>query len=459
MRRNFVRLLLIACLPVMAQEGQPESELRLEAKDVGKDCSSFKSAASCGQVLFTDHPLHITVGGIAPGNGIGVGPALVYDWEAGENWRLNFNADAVASSNGSWRAGMYLKALFTSSKPVKVIHKRPDPTDKPKTKPLFGPVPELNFYVQSISLNKLSYYGLGPFSSRQNLALYGMQETIVGGNGVYPIGKTGLALFGELNGRLVSLRGRQGDSSPSIEQLYTESSAPGLLKQPGYLQTGEGLRLTRDFGDHFNLQWAGTFQQFVATDSKYSFERWTLDFSHTIPLYSKSTQRRAPASAGVGPDQSPAPLEESRHHTENVEGGFGLRALLSESIIPSGHVEPFYFQPTIGGSDINGNLELGSYADYRFRAPNLLLFEGSFEHSIWGPIGATIRADFGRVALSRGDIGFDHFRHSYAAGLTIRAGGFPQVWLLFAWGGGEGTHTTGYISPGLLGGSNRPSLY
>jgi hypothetical protein len=451
-------LLLIAGAPVIAQESQVASEFRREGQDFAKDCGSFKTIAACGQLLFTGHPLHIGAGSIAPGNGIGVGPALVYDWEAGENWRLNLNGDAVASPNGSWRTGVYLKALFSSSKPVRVIHKRPDPKDKPKTETLFGPVPELNFYVQSISLNKLSYYGLGPFSSRQSLAFFGMQETIVGGAGIYPLGKTGLALFGELNGRVVSLRGRHGDSSPSIEQLYNDVSAPGLLKQPGYFQAGEGLRLTRDIGDHFNLQWSGTLQQFVASDSKYSFQRWTLDFSHTFPLYERSKQRRAPPSAGVGPNQSPAPLEESRYHTENHEGGFGLRALLSESIIPAGHVEPFYFQPTLGGSGINGDRELGSYADYRFRAPNLLLFQGSFEHSLWGPIGAAIMADFGGVALNRGDIG-DHFRHSYATGVTIRAGGFPQVWLLFAWGGGEGTHIIGYINPQLLGASKRPSLY
>jgi hypothetical protein len=87
------------------------------------------------------------------------------------------------------------------------------------------------------------------------------------------------------------------------------------------------------------------------------------------------------------------------------------------------------------------------------------LFHGSFEHSLWGPIGATIMSDFGRVAVTRAELGFDHFRHSYAAGLTIRAGAFPQVWLLFAWAGGEGTHTTAYINPVLLGGSSRPSLF
>jgi hypothetical protein len=36
-------------------------------------------------------------------------------------------------------------------------------------------------------------------------------------------------------------------------------------------------------------------------------------------------------------------------------------------------------------------------------------------------------ADEGRVALTRGDVGFSHLKHSFAAGLTLRAGGFPMV--------------------------------
>jgi len=31
--------------------------------------------------------------------------------------------------------------------------------------------------------------------------------------------------------------------------------------------------------------------------------------------------------------------------------------------------------------------------------------------------------------------------HSFSVGLTLRAGGFPQVFVLFSWGGNEGTHT------------------
>ena len=67
--------------------------------------------------------------------------------------------------------------------------------------------------------------------------------------------------------------------------------------------------------------------------------------------------------------------------------------------------------------------------------------------------------DGGRAALRAGLLGFNHFVHSYAAGLTVRAGGLPVVDLLFAWGGGESTHTLANVSTSLLGGTARPSLY
>jgi len=58
--------------------------------------------------------------------------------------------------------------------------------------------------------------------------------------------------------------------------------------------------------------------------------------------------------------------------------------VISESIASAGSVVPFYFQPTLGGSDVNGNTWLPSYNDYRFRAPNTLLLREAFEHSILG---------------------------------------------------------------------------
>jgi hypothetical protein len=103
-------------------------------------------------------------------------------------------------------------------------------------------------------------------------------------------------------------------------------------------------------------------------------------------------------------------------------------------------------------------LALGSYQDYRYRAPNLLLLQENFEHSIWGPFGLKLMADEGRVAVTRGDLGFSHLRHTFAGGLTLRAGGFPMVSLMFAWGGPEGHHNIFNMNTSLLGGSSRPFL-
>jgi len=136
----------------------------------------------------------------------------------------------------------------------------------------------------------------------------------------------------------------------------------------------------------------------------------------------------------------------------------GVRLLLSESMTSGTSVVPFYFQQTLGGSDINSALALGSYQDYRFRAPNLLLLQENFEHSIWGPFGLKLMADEGRVALTRSQVGFSHLKHSFAGGLTLRAGGFPMVFLMFAWGGPEGHHNIVNMNTSLLGGSARPLL-
>jgi hypothetical protein len=136
-----------------------------------------------------------------------------------------------------------------------------------------------------------------------------------------------------------------------------------------------------------------------------------------------------------------------------------LRLLISESTNSASSAVPFYFQQTLGGQDINSALALPSYQDYRFRARNVLLLQETFEHSIWGPFGLKFTADQGRVAVTRGDLDFGHLKHSFATGLTLRAGAFPMVSLLFAWGGGEGQHAIANMNTSLLGGTARPSLY
>jgi len=292
---------------------------------------------------------------------------------------------------------------------------------------------------------------------------------------------------GEANGRFVDLRPSTGNGSPSIEALYTDATAPGLATQPGFLQLGEAIRIRPIFfEDLLHLNYQLTYQQFFApSNSTFSFQRVNLDLSHSFALYKSTTRFYLPRDAN-GPDEcsinrlgdyegcsldhnaqvanceaaNGTDKSKCKEITRDLQGSIGFRFFLSTSITESGHVVPFYFQPTLGGGDLNGNPSLASYQDYRFRAPDVMLLRENFEHSIGKlPLGVAFIADQGKVGFNRDDLGSSPWFHSYSAGLTLRAGGFPQVFLLFAWGGTEGTHTIANVNTSLLAGSARPWLF
>ncbi len=466
MKRALLSLLLLACASSYAQESQLGADFRHEKEDLQASCSGpfFKSFFGCAQTLFTDHPLHIAIGSLAPQNGFAAGPAFVAHYTPNERWRLSWDADAVASKNSSWRAGVYMKAVYIPRETIGVTTGTPG--QAPKSNLTVREYPIINVYAQSISLNTIDYYGLGNSTAVGGESVFGIQETIAGANAIVPIiPKWKISLFGEMNGRFVDIRTEHGEATPSIDQLYNQPSpyfqgtVQGLTSQPGFLQLGEGLRVRPTFAsDHVQLNYQATFQEFIAPGSGFSFNRFTADLAHDFPIYGNLALFRA--RNFNGPDEcATSPGAKCPAVTRNRSGTFSARFLLSESFVSAGNAVPFYFQPTLGGSDIDGNQFLASYHDYRFRAPNILLFRASFEHSIWGPLGFMFLADEGKVALTHSDLDFTHLKHSFATGLTLRAGGFPAVSLLFAWGGKEGTHTIMSVNPSLLGGDSRPSLY
>ena len=468
-------LLSLASAMAVAQEGKLPADFRRESERAADACNefSFKLVTGCAYELFTDHPLHIAAGSLPPQNGFGFGGAFVADKNT-KNWRMTWDVDGVASTNASWRAGGYMKLIHTPVEQIHVITPvTPPPGETPPPKPakkpqinLVHPYTVFNLYAQSISLNKMNFFGLGNDSTLAGASVFGMTQTIVGGNVIKPVyewsalRKLNLALLAEVNGRFVNLRGEYGQSFPSIETLYTNATAPGLANQPGFIQLSEGFRIQPSIGTRFQLNYLANFQQFFApSNSQYSFRRWTADLNHTFNLYghtqpgTKNTDTNGPDRCG--PTSGTCP---EISHTRNLNGSIGMRLLVSESIASGSSVVPFYFQQSLGGSNVNSALALGSYQDYRFRAPNILLLQESFEHSIWGPFGLKFMADEGRVALTRGDLGFSDLKHTFAGGLTLRAGGFPMVSLMFAWGGPEGHHNIVNMNTSLLGGSSRPFL-
>jgi hypothetical protein len=470
MRQIFLYVLLFTGLTAFAQENQLQADFRREGVHIKEACGkfSFKSVSGCAVELATDHPLHLALGSIAPQNGFGLGGAFVTHYTPDENWRLSWDVDAVGAFSGAWRAGGYMKIIHIPVQKIVVTHPT-GTTPAPKSNIKIHPYTVFNIYAQTTSLPKLFFFGLGPDTLPAGKSVFGMRETIVGGNVIKPVTEwsaisgLNLSLLGEINGRFVSLHGNQNTSSPSIEQLYDEATAPGLTTQPGFIQLGEGIRMKPIlFANHLQMNYLVNFQQFFApSNSSFSFRRFTVDLNHAIPIY-KNTQSAEPKDTNgpdecviaVGSDKCP-PISVSR----NRSGTVGFRLFISESAASAGSVVPFYFQPTLGGSDINGNPALSSYQDYRFRGPNILLLRESIEHSIWGPFGITFMADQGKVTLTRGDVDFSNLKHSFSTGITLRAGGFPQIFLMYAWGGKEGQHTIANMNTSLLGGASRPPLY
>jgi hypothetical protein len=465
-RRILLILVLLAAASARAQQPpatSPRTDSPSEIDKLKESCFNLRGLLGCAEELFTGKPVHIAMGSIAPQNGFGAGLAYV-GHKTTDNWRNSWNTDAIASINGSWRAGLYMKFVHTPESSIGVAFGTPPPV-----KTNWSELPEhtvFGLYAQATSLNKLPFFGLGPASTLAGRSFFGMTETVVGGNVVKPFyERLHASLYAEINGRFVNIRGNHGQVSPSIEQLYTEASVPGLTSQPGTAQLGQGIRIRPILAkDVVRLNYNLGFQEYwTPGNANFSFERLVVDLGHEFALYGTTTRVLEPRLANGPDDCALDPVthpECPKASVRNFEGSVGVRVVTALSMTPGGNVVPFYFQPTLGGADINGNASLSSYQDYRFRAPNVLLLRESFEHSIWNwPVGFTLLADQGKVALTRGELGSSPWLHSFSTGLTLRAGGFPQVYLLFSWGGHEGTHTIANVNTSLLGGGARPSLY
>lgn len=463
---------LLAPARAGAQEGKLAAEFRREGERLAENCGELTAKAlfGCAATLVTDHPVHVAFGSIAPQNGFGFGAAFVApQWKPNDDWRINWSADAIGAPTDAWRAGAYAKFVNAAVPPITPT--RPG-GGTPSTTSTIRPYPVLSTYVQAISLPRLSFYGLGPSTSRAGRVSFRMRESIVGTQAIWPLARRGalqplnLVAVGEVNGRFVDVSGSSWDA-PSIETRYTEATAPGLSDQPATVQFGEGLRILPSLGNGLlRLNYFVNIQQFVAASSTYSFRRWTVDLRHEIPLSRNVVEPRvrdvnSPNDCATSVNRTtgeygcPDPLVVSHNRT----GTIGVRLLVSRSGVSGTSVVPFYFQQTLGGSDINGSPMLASYDDYRFRGPHLLLLQETFEHSVWGPLGLFLAGEHGRVALQGESLGFNRLKHSFAAGLTLRAGGVPMITLSWAQGGSEGHHIAATMSTSLFGGGGRPSLH
>jgi hypothetical protein len=475
LHRALLLWLCLAPLSLAAQEPQPPREestaagaFRKEGDRLSEDCGfAPKKILGCALTLVTDHPAHLSQGSIAPQNGFGLGGALT--WESNnQNFPWNMSADVVGAPSGAWRAGSYFKIRQADqSLPVPV-----GPGEGSSPSAFIRTIPIYSAFAQTIFLPTLPFYGLGNDTSRDDVAFFAMRQTLFGGNATYPIplgsqSRVRVAVVGEATGRFIHTTDTTSDQPPLSAAPRLRASAPGFGGDRAFAQFGEGARGRIALGPRARLDYLGLFQQFTtSSDAGLSFRRWTLDLGHEISIYrrfkpvSKATEY-GPNSCELRKDERCLPDVEQLRATDrswNKTGTVGARVLLSKSQTSGDNAVPFYFQRTLGGSDINGSRWLASYDDYRFRGPNVLLFQETVEHSIAGPVGAWIELNQGRVGLQQ-DALTKHLRSTIAIGASINAGAAPMLTVFWATGGPEGRHIAFVVNTALIGGGSRPSLY
>ncbi len=394
-------ILALSCMPLRAASWD----------EVKRECGAFNEThsldklKSCGSDIFTAQPLHPIVRSIVPGGGTGLGLNLTLDSPKGE-WHRKFTTVGAISFRRFWVAESRLS----------LIH--PKFGEWNTTRDDFA----THLYVSAEDLPRMPFYGIGPKSTQNNLVDFSLRQTRVGANVVNPLASW-FGIGGTVEGIMPDVNRISDPKIRSIESVFNERTAPGLLSQPTYLHSEVFVRLHHAYPFEFDSHIGYNFYHDTET-GHYSFRRFRADVHENF----------YPEHQDSGPKR---------------DSVISVHQLLSVSDTSAANAVPFYMQETLGGSDINGMAALRGFRDYRFRAPNLLLFQVQYERRLWRELGMLAFYDTGEVAVRRGDLDFSNFRHSFGFGGNIWVGGKVMFRAYVGLGSGEGVHPYFGLTAGL----------
>lgn len=290
--------------------------------------------------------------------------------------------------------------------------------------------PRIETYARFRELPTLDYFGLGP-TSPNSAFTFGERELLAGASASWPI-LGWLRLFALAEYRRPLLEG--GGNPRSVERQFTEATAPGLTTQPHFVRYGLGTELrqpaeppyaadaTLDYSIFQDLDGGhSSFGQFRTTAT------WTTTFTRVTPSDT--------AAHGSLIDKvfcTSATVRGCNY------GAITARGRLTISNTFPGSTVPFYYQPTLGGTDIDGFDTLRGFTDYRFRAPDYWLGQLEYSRTLYGPLGWLAFYDIGKVALGTSQLDFNHVRQDFGPGLVFQIAGHQLLRAYAGFGGGEG---------------------
>jgi hypothetical protein len=366
----------------------------------------FDEAETCVIDLLSDDPIHPVLESVAPRSGFGGGVAGGWDFSHGTD-QIAFSAHAVGSVNGFW----VVDGLYTIAPRIK----RGGPTHTVAR-------PRFDFYSRYWDLPSLAYYGLGP-SAPHLQRTFGFQELITGGDASFPV-------FDWLQ-----LGGRVEFRHPQVEAGEVPVATPGVTAPASFVRYGAVAHLHTPASPPYDLMATLDYSAYQDVNGgALSFGQFITRVVWARPL-TRAIRTDSGESLSIIDHVfcHQAKVSACDYGTITVTGQATLSNTFGRSAIP------FYYQPTLGGTDINGFDTLRGFDDYRFRAPDDWLAQVEYSHPIWGPIALLVFCDVGKVALGTPQLNFADLRQDFGVGATVTVVSRMVLRAYFAFGSGEST--------------------
>ena len=191
----------------------------------------------------------------------------------------------------------------------------------------------------------------------------------------------------------------EGTTWPSVEEVYTPATLPGLGAKITYMHlqgtAAIDWRTSPGYSRRGGL-YAATFHDYKDTDDVYGFQQVDYDVIQHLPL---------------GRDAWVLSLH------GRVETTYGK----------DGEVIPFFMLPSLGGgSDLRG------YSSWRFRDRHSLLLQAEWRVLVNSFFDTALFYDAGKVAASRSDLDFDGLKSDYGIGLRLHGPAATPLRIEFA---------------------------
>jgi hypothetical protein len=229
---------------------------------------------------------------------------------------------------------------------------------------------------------QVGFYGLGMTSTEDDRANYSFKQprasTLLE---VFPM-RRGLVVRGGLEVSKWSQDAGSGNV-PSVEQVYTPETLPGLGSHPVYWHSlgtvGFDSRTARGYARRGGF-YGVTFHDFTDQDKQYGFNQIDYEAIQHIPILRDSWV-------------------------------VSLHGLAQTTSGKNGQQIPFYMMPSVGGGS-----NLRGYSSWRFRDLNSLLLQAEWRVIANKFFDMALFYDAGTVAASRSDLDLSGMKGDYGLG-------------------------------------------